>query len=295
MKSDWKQFQKVCNNCVCTLRRERKQHVSNLKNDLSNLSPSCKTWWCLVKSVTGVYSPSLSSNRTTANSTREKAECLNSVFAPKSFTPTPHSLYSPFPIIPTAPVVCRLLLRRWESFWQFSTLTVTGPDGISSHILKTCSAALALPLSALFTPVNYHRSSSICLEISQHHSITLEGTKTDPLNCRPISLLPIIIKVMESIIAVDLKSFLFSNSLISYHQFRFKLAHSPLGMLLDILDTWYTNNGWRPSISGMRSEPSFWTYLKLSIQSVLLPCSPNCLLWNPRPSPLLDYWLLPLS
>jgi len=159
--------------------------------------------------------------------------CLHQNLSPQPLTQCIHLS----PSYPTAPVVCRLLLRRWESFWQSSTLTVTGPDGISSHILKTCSAALALPLSALSTPVNYHRSSSICLEISQHHSITLEGTKTDPLNCRPISLLPIIIKVMESIIAVDLKSFLFSKSLISYHQFRFKLAHSPLGMLLDILDT----------------------------------------------------------
>ena len=43
----------------------------------------------------------------------------------------------------------------------------------------------------------------------------------DPLNDRTISLLPIISKVMESLITVDMKSFLFSNKLISYHQFGF--------------------------------------------------------------------------
>ena len=42
-------FHKACNKCVSTIRRARKQHLSNLKNELSNLSPSSKTWWRLVK------------------------------------------------------------------------------------------------------------------------------------------------------------------------------------------------------------------------------------------------------
>ena len=42
-----------------------------------------------------------------------------------------------------------------------------------------------------------------------------------------IRLLPFIIKVMESIIAVDIKSYLLSNRLIS-DQFGFRPGHSPL-------------------------------------------------------------------
>ena len=52
---------------------------------------------------------------------------------------------------------------------------------------------------------------------------------------------------MESIIAVDMKSYLFSNNLISDQQFRFTTGHSALDMLLLL-----TQNGWRPSISDMR-------------------------------------------
>ena len=65
-----------------------------------------------------------------------------------------------------------------------------------------------------------------------------KGAKTDFCNYRPISLLPIISKVMESIIASDIKSFLFSNGLISNHQFRFRPGQSTLNMLLLLSQQW---------------------------------------------------------
>ena len=43
---------------------------------------------------------------------------------------------------------------------------------------------------------------------------------------------------MECIIAVDIKSFLFSNGLISDHQFRFRPDHSTLDMLLLLTQQW---------------------------------------------------------
>ena len=43
---------------------------------------------------------------------------------------------------------------------------------------------------------------------------------------------------MEFIIASDIKSFLFSNGLISYHQFGFRQGHSTLDMLLLLSQQW---------------------------------------------------------
>ena len=43
---------------------------------------------------------------------------------------------------------------------------------------------------------------------------------------------------MESIIAVDMKSFLFSNNLISDHLFGFRPRHSTLDMLLILIQQW---------------------------------------------------------
>ena len=43
---------------------------------------------------------------------------------------------------------------------------------------------------------------------------------------------------MESIIASDIKSFLFSNGLISHHQIGFRPGHSTLDMLLLLSQQW---------------------------------------------------------
>ena len=129
--------------------------IEHQASELSKLSPSFKTWWCLVKSFSGVCSPStrsLFSNGTTANSTREKAECLNSVFASKYCVPKSRGPPYPTQSYPTAPRLCLLHLRRWITFWRPpGSYSSTGPDDISSRVLKSCSDAIALPLSALFT------------------------------------------------------------------------------------------------------------------------------------------------
>ena len=61
--------------------------------------------------------------------------------------------------------------------------------------------------------------------------------KNQNLNHRPISLL-LISKVMESIIAVDVRAFLFSNNHISNHQFRLRLGQSTLDMLPLLTQQW---------------------------------------------------------
>ena len=59
----------------------------------------------------------------------------------------------------------------------------------------------------------------------------------DPLTYRPISLLTMISKVMESIIIVEMKSFLFSNNLISDHRFGFIIDHGYLRLQVAVFPT----------------------------------------------------------
>ena len=116
--------------------------------------------------------------------------------------------------------------------------SASGPDGISPHVPKTCSSTLAHPLSLFYSPS--HLLEVIChLLGNQQTSLPcIKRCKTDPCNCRPISLLPIISKVMESIIASDIKSFLFSNGLISGHQLGFRPGYSSLDMLILLSQQW---------------------------------------------------------
>jgi len=64
------------------------------------------------------------------------------------------------------------------------------------------------------------------------------GVKSDPNNYRPISLLPIISKVMESIVNDQLRKHLFKLNLLSNHQFGFRPHHSTFDMLTYCTQTW---------------------------------------------------------
>ena len=77
---------------------------------------------------------------------------------------------------------------------------------------------------------------------------------------------------MESIVAVDMKSFLFSNNLISHHQFGFKPGHSTLDVLILLTQQWM-------EVLNVSHEirVALWTHLRLLLQSGILPYSPNCL------------------
>ena len=122
--------------------------------------------------------------------------------------------------------------------------SATGPDGISLRVLKNCSAALAHPICSIHT----HLLKILCHRLGNQQTLPLyikkyKGAKIDPFNCRPIGLVLIIGKVMESIIASDIKSFLFSNGLISDHQFGFSRVEAlneesePLGLCVSWVET----------------------------------------------------------
>ena len=80
---------------------------------------------------------------------------------------------------------------------------------------------------------------------------------------------------MESIIAVDMKSFRFSHNPISDHEFGFRPGHSTLDMLLQLTQRWM-------DILSVRQEKRVVSldiqYLMLLIQSGILPSSPKGLL-----------------
>ena len=73
---------------------------------------------------------------------------------PNHAPPTARSLY-PCTLPSRTQQLLRIVSFTTEKVEKIlSTLdfdSATGLDGISSHMLKTCSAAIALPLSALFT------------------------------------------------------------------------------------------------------------------------------------------------
>ena len=125
----------------------------------------------------------------------------------------------------------RLCLRYWTGQHRLICPKKKKKKKPAALLLHILSLALFTWSFVLGHPPSAYKSTNIT-------ALRKQGAKTNPLNYRPISLLPIISEVMESIIAVDMKSFLFSNNLISDHQFGFRLGHSTLDMLSLLMQQW---------------------------------------------------------
>ena len=68
-----------------------------------------------------------------------------------------------------------------------------------------------------------------------------EDIKSDPNNYRPISVLPIVSKLIERIVFNQLYSFLVENDLLADSQHGFRPKHSTLTALLEATNEWYLN------------------------------------------------------
>ena len=68
-----------------------------------------------------------------------------------------------------------------------------------------------------------------------------DDIKTNPNNYRPISLLPIVSKLIERIVFNQLYAFLTRHDLLADAQSGFRPCHSTLTALLDITNDWFSN------------------------------------------------------
>ena len=109
---------------------------------------------------------------------------------------------------------------------DFDTNKAAGIDGISGLFFKDGSQILAKPITNL---VNLSISLSSVPEsckIAKLKPIFKKGSKLDPKNYRPISLLPLISKVLEKVIHNQTQTLLNENNLLYCYQSGFRKFHS---------------------------------------------------------------------
>ena len=107
----------------------------------------------------------------------------------------------------------------------------SGPDLAASRVLKECCAELASPLCRLFqlcfSKGTFPDQWKTAFVIPVHK----RDSKADPTKYRPISLLSIISKVMETVANKQLQNHLLNNKLNSSRQFGFRPHHSTADLL----------------------------------------------------------------
>ena len=111
-----------------------------------------------------------------------------------------------------------------------------GDDGISIHMFRLCFDAIGEVILHL---VNSSITQSDVPQSWKHslvHPILKSGDPCDPSNFRPISIVPVIAKIVERAVHQQLYSYLSENHLLSPNQHGFRPRHSTETALTSISD-----------------------------------------------------------
>ena len=101
-----------------------------------------------------------------------------------------------------------------------------GLDNIAGKFLKEGASVLAIPVTQI---CNLSISSKVFPDKCKHAKLKLlfkKGITTEPKNYRPISLLPLISKIIEKVIHDQTQSYLDKNNIIYTYQSGFRSNHS---------------------------------------------------------------------
>jgi hypothetical protein len=106
---------------------------------------------------------------------------------------------------------------------QLNVSKAPGHDGVSPRVIKKLHALLLLPLVILINTIFTTSTYPEHLKTAHVTGIFKEsGEKTDKSNYRPISVLPVLSKVVDSIIKFQIEKFLKTNGVVDRNQLGFR-------------------------------------------------------------------------
>jgi len=109
-----------------------------------------------------------------------------------------------------------------------------GPDGLSAFFLKKVVPEIVSPLTLLY---NKSMSSGTIPIEWKKYNVHKSGTFDDPGNFGPISVVPIIEKLLEKIVAYQLNLYFDKNHLLFNYQGVYRRGRSTEQLLLTATDT----------------------------------------------------------
>ncbi len=244
--ADWekaKRLRNKLNNLRNKLKSEDfQQKLDENKNDPRGLWKTLKT---ILPGKTKSDIPAVSTQDGMVNDKQEVADAMNNFFSsigeklaakfdhvddkcsPESFLNCSDHLFK------FAPVTEDQVFKCLSSL---DTKKATGLDGISSRLLKAGAGPLSIPLTHLF---NYSLSNGQVPQKWKSSRVTplfKEGSRDDVNNYRPISVIPVVMKIFERLVHNQLYAFLSEFDLLSSNQSGFRPKHSTTTTLIDVSD-----------------------------------------------------------
>lgn len=236
-------FDTLVTSCVVSAIRYAK---TDFFRTLKSRIRSSKNFWSAFHSL----SPSkqriphlLTNGSSTVTSTVAKATMLNSHFASCFSTPQV-AQSSPSDTDKNSHELSSVSCSHEDVYKLLSTIklkTASGPDSISSHMLRHTAHSIAEFFTQLF---NKSLSLGLVPNDWKLSNITPAYKSGDPSyvsNYRPISLLSLPSKILERLVHNRLSDYLHLNSLISTSQFGFRPGSSTQEALLYVTHDWHTH------------------------------------------------------
>ena len=244
--------------CTAQLQRALVTHTARLKERLARGNLTDKQWWSTIKRAGGEQRnssfPTISSPDGTEHVfNKDKANCFGQYFASKCSLDQDDITDSNIP--PT-----RLRTQRIISNIHFRSPTVqrelqrlvaskaTGPDNIPARVVKTCADVLCTPLSKLFALCFAKGRQPAIWKTARVVPVYKKKSKSSPSNYRPVSLLSILSKVMESIVNRSAVNFLERENVLSAHQFGFRRRLGTADLLTLLQHKWSSTIANRGSV-----------------------------------------------
>ena len=111
-----------------------------------------------------------------------------------------------------------------------------GIDNLSGRFLKDGAVVLALPISKLCSLSMKRSKFPLDCKIAKLKPLYKKGSKTDPKNYRPVSLLPLVSKIIEKVIHNQTEIFLNKNKILYKYQSGFRKSFSTNSCLTLLTD-----------------------------------------------------------
>ena len=247
----WDQFKRARNQANNAIKLAKKRYVSdNLKANKGN---SRKTWKVINELTSRNSGKSanileIKADNRIVSSPMDIAEAINEHFSnvaqvlaqdipvvdvnPESYLEPTDSLFSLQ--IPSVNNVFSFLSKIDEK-------KATGLDRIPSNLLKMAASIVAPSLTSIFSKSILTGIYPNDWKAAKVTPLFKKGLKSDPNNYRPISVIPVVSKVLEKIVYNQLYHYLDDNKLLLGCQSGFRSLHSTLTVLLEATDAWSVN------------------------------------------------------
>jgi hypothetical protein len=234
--NDFDNFKRQRNHVTDLIRKTKKDHIKNLAHKLT--ASSEKSWCKLVKKLCGQGQsssiPAIICENIVVDNAEEKANKFNSFFAnicqvdETNITEIPDAILN-LNSLDNIEISEQDLIDQLASI---QTNKATGPDNISARLLKTLSEVLVKPIQILFKQSMEQDTFPRCWKQANLTPIYKKRERHLMNNYRPVSLLPILGKLLEKMVYKH--TFNHVKDFINPNQSGFLPNHSTLSQLLHL-------------------------------------------------------------